>query len=282
MNKILVIGLPIIDYIGKSFKSLIDADSNPGNISVNYGGVGRNSVETLARLHSNVTFIGAFGNDIYGHNMKEYLEELGVTIYSPKTNKNSASYMAIHNELGEMTSAICDTDIANDLSIEYLKSLDSIISSFEYILIDTNTDQEVIDYIINTYKHKKIIVNGISTTKVQKVKHLLKDIYLLGINNLEADSLNIDHNKINTQNIIITNGPKPIYYRYNGMEGNYTVKKIDHIVNETGAGDALLSAITYGLINNYPIEKCLDIATKVANKTLLSIYPNAKDLDDCL
>jgi len=42
------------------------------------------------------------------------------------------------------------------------------------------------------------------------------------------------------------------------------VVKVDEVVDVTGAGDAFWSGFLYAYIQQYPLEKCLDSALKLA------------------
>jgi pseudouridine kinase len=49
-----LIGGANIDILGKSFESLRPSDSNPGKVSISFGGVARNIAQTLTNIESPV------------------------------------------------------------------------------------------------------------------------------------------------------------------------------------------------------------------------------------
>jgi len=57
---ICVIGGANIDLCGSSLEPLRNYDSNPGTISVSFGGVGRNIAQILALLDQKVRFVSCF------------------------------------------------------------------------------------------------------------------------------------------------------------------------------------------------------------------------------
>lgn len=63
MAEISIIGGINIDIEGCPFRALQPEDSNPGKISLAYGGVGRNIVENAARLGGDVAMISVIGDD---------------------------------------------------------------------------------------------------------------------------------------------------------------------------------------------------------------------------
>ena len=68
MADITVIGGINIDIEGCPRKALLPSDSNPGDISISFGGVGRNIVENGARLGADVGLISLTGEDFLGNN----------------------------------------------------------------------------------------------------------------------------------------------------------------------------------------------------------------------
>jgi pseudouridine kinase len=66
MSEISIIGGITADIEGHPYKQLIQGDSNPGRITMSYGGVGRNITENLARMGASVSFISVAGADFAG------------------------------------------------------------------------------------------------------------------------------------------------------------------------------------------------------------------------
>ena len=66
MSEVSIIGGITADIEGLPYDRLIQGDSNPGKITMSYGGVGRNIVENLARLGTSVSFISVAGDDFPG------------------------------------------------------------------------------------------------------------------------------------------------------------------------------------------------------------------------
>ncbi len=283
MKKIVVIGSSNVDYIGKATSKIIASDSNIGSIRINFGGVGRNICENLARLGANVTFITAFGCDNYGQVMREQLEELGAKTYSPVTSLGSASYMAIHDQTGEMKLAVNDLAVIDTINQKYLEEMHTIIDSCDILVIDANISKDAIEYLADKYSDKQIIVDAISTTKVMKLLNCLDKLYLLKCNRMEANQLNSDWNKISSKNLIVSNGSSDIFCRSDKID-YVPVVKTSHIRNVTGAGDALLSGVIYGISKGLSLLESLEIGKKMAVLNLESdytVYP-LKGLDELL
>lgn len=269
-KKITVFGSSNIDYLGTSEQKIIFKDSNIGTIKTSFGGVGRNIVENLVRMGDDVTFVTAIGEDPFGLKMQQELLDLGCKIIKPKTDMPSASYLAISDETGDMVLALCDTRIISSITKELIDHYYLLINESEYIIIDTNLDKDIIDYIIDKFS-QKIIVDGISTSKVRKIENRLSDIYLLKVNELEYHTIK---EKINDKNhptyLIESCGKDAIHLFTKEKEEIINVPIVDNIISTTGAGDALLSGIVHGLSQEYDIFGAIDQGIKRAQKTLLS------------
>ena len=270
MNKILVVGGSNIDYIGKSFDKLKANDSNIGNISISFGGVGRNITENLARLGESVTFVTSIGNDTLGVALKKELLDLGVEVIVPLENTTTGGYLAIHDNNGEMALGLCSQNIGDFVTIKYLKEIDHIIDKFDYLFLDTNLNKEEIDYLIDKFSNKTIFLDVISSSKGLKIIDKIDKIDYLKCNELEAKTLFGDDyfNKFNKNTLICTRGAKDILYNDGEVIKSSLVNKVDNVINETGAGDAFFGAFIYGIINGENKERAIEMGKRNASLTL--------------
>ncbi len=271
MKKIIVIGGCNIDFIGKSDSELVTEDSNIGKVSISFGGVARNIVENMARLGVDVTFITAIGNDSLGKALKQELVDLNVKVLTPANiDTNSGMYLAIHDDKGKMVLGLCDQEIIDYITISYLKEIDEIIESFDYLFIDTNLKKEIIDYLLIKYCDKVIFTDVISTSKAKKILSNINMISYLKCNEIEAKSMfGDDYFKgFNDNTLIVTRGKNDILYNEGSIVKSFKVDKVSEIVNETGSGDAFFGAFIYGILNGYSIDKSIALGQKNASLTL--------------
>ncbi len=281
MLPLLVIGASNIDYLAYLDNEMILKDSNVGRVKISYGGVGRNIVENLARLGIDITFITAIGEEASAYGMKKELLDLQVKLVLPKTKLSSSSYIAFINKDHDMEVGLSDTRIVECINIAFLQKKATLIEKFQYICLDGNLDEEVIDYFFLTYHHKKIIVDAISTKKAQKFKKHLDKIYLFKANIYEAQAIlekKLPANELikifqkkNIPNMIITQGLENIVYLYDHEIYESPVVPQKNVVNATGAGDAFLAGVVYQILNGEKNhEKIINFGKEVANYTLLA------------
>lgn len=270
MSSIVIIGSSNVDYLGVSFNKLIEKDSNIGKISVSSGGVGRNICENLLRLGEDVTFFTAIGNDMAGEKIEKELKDLKCKIIKPLTTKQTASYLAIHDKTGDMALALCDTSIIEDLSNELFEHYKDIINDAEILIFDGNLTPQTLKYLFNTFTNK-IIVDGISTSKVVKFKDYLSKIYVLKVNTYEYKEIRpfIKENNF-PQFLIVTNGKESIKCITKDNEYTIEIEPVEKIVNATGAGDAFISGVISSLSHNDDIFEAIKKGDKLAKLTLTS------------
>lgn len=282
MKKILLIGGVTIDYIATSNDKLLHSVANNGLLSISIGGVMYNIVYNLSKLGNKVTFITALGNDYYGNVVREHLKKNGINFITPKIKYPTSSYVAINNSNHDMDVSICDNRAIGEISVSFLKKNKKLIDEFDYIVVDGNLSQETIEYILKTYKNKKIFCDPISPQLAMKYKNVLNSLYLIKCNIHEARALVGDPNlekekliralfKIGLNNIIVSNGANNIYYGLNGKEIYcHHVHKINKFKNTTGCGDALFSGAIHCLSLGKSLKSGVVFGDKLAALTLNS------------
>ncbi|WP_352418512.1 PfkB family carbohydrate kinase [Proteiniborus sp.] len=287
-----VIGGANVDIQGFSFNKLKLNDSNPGKVKVSAGGVGRNIAENLSRLGVRTKLITAFGDDLYGNMIANECRTAGIDIDNCLVLKNSpsSSYLSVLDENGDMKVAISDMDIINKLNVDFIKSKIHVIENSAAIVIDTNLSEDIIEYLINNFRHKVFFVDTVSTTKAKKVKdfigcfHTIKpNIYeieeLTGIKIVEDSDLEkaaeILLNK-GVERVFITLGKDGVFYKDKIISMCVDAPNIK-VVNATGAGDAFMAGLVYCFINDMRIQDTIHFSLVTAGMALShenTINPN--------
>lgn len=293
-NKVVVIGGINIDICNQSNTKLIYGESNIGSIKLDLGGVGYNLFINLKRLDVDVDFISAVGDDLLSEYTISLLQKNNInTTYVKQINNLSMSiYSYVLDDNNDMLLAINDMKPINYLDVNYLESIKDVLDQYDYIVIDTNLNQSVIDWLLNNYQNK-ILVDGVSYIKVKKLINHLDKINTLKVNHNELLSLLNDDqiknwsiykqvwyltNKYPNLNLFVSNGIDGVYFNYNNKI--YKVKnKPIQIVNASGAGDALASGIFYSVINNLNKKQQITNGFKIVNLTLKSEKSTSEYLD---
>lgn len=278
-----VIGGANVDIQGFSSNKLKLNDSNPGTVRVSVGGVGRNIAENLSRLGIETKLISVFGDDLYGDKISSECRIAGVDIENCLILKNlqSSSYLSVLDENGDMKVAISDMDIIDQLNIDFIKSKTHIIENSAVIVIDTNLSKEVIEYLLNNFRHKTFFVDTVSTTKARKIKevigffHTIKpNIYevaeLTGIKIKNSNDLQKAADILLKEGVIrvfISQGKEGIFYKDNHIAKNVNAPDIK-VINTTGSGDAFMAGLVYSYINDMVIDDTIHFSMTAAEMTL--------------
>ena len=291
MNKVLVIGGANRDYICKSNTSLALRDSNIGANMMSLGGVGRNICENLSRLGLNVSFISAVGNDEAGKTVLENLHSINVdTTHVVTDASRTGSYIAFLDDDNDMYIAMCDNEAVSNLNVDFFKDKMDYINSFNYVVVDSNFNDEVFDFLLENVKGK-IFTDATSCAKAVKLRRYLNRLAfikcniqeanaILGTENLKSHELLNRFIELGVKQVVITSGAGPIYY--NKEDTIYTVDIIkvpqELVKSTTGCGDAFMSGMIYGIVNNMTIHACVNVARRVAAKTIQVVQACNPDL----
>ena len=195
-----------------------------------------------------------------------------------------------------MDVAICDTEIIDKSTVEDIKPFDDVISEFTSIVLDANINDKIIDHIFKEYSDKKILVEAVSANKVKRYEKYLDKIYLFKSNVLEAKHLLNLYNaepmllaKIlmerGVNNVVITDGGKPVIIGENKEVVFITPKPIEKIISASGAGDSLFAGLIHGLINGASLVESVAFGIKVSQMTLMveeSVNKDIKKIKDLI
>ncbi|MDY4828374.1 MAG: PfkB family carbohydrate kinase, partial [Bacilli bacterium] len=212
-----------------------------------------------------------------------------IEVISPSSKLPTAQYLAIHDENGTMDVAICDASINSVMTIDFVEEHIEKLKEVEYVLIETNLEEKFIVDLVDTLKDKKIVVEGVSLAKVVKLKKILDKVYLFKSNMKEAMEITSKNNEedaihslidLGVKNFVISNGKEDVIVYSSSKLTRIKVTHLDNIVNETGAGDALISGIMSSLNRGKSLVDSVKDGILLSNKVLLisSSHLSKKDL----
>ena len=290
MSYITVIGAANMDIIATPFRPIIPRDSNPGRIATSHGGVGRNIAENLARLGADVKLVAAVGNDRFGKELLDGCNTAGIDTSYCYLREDAATptYLAVLDEQGDMY--VAAVDVSCTLPIAHIQAHADVITGSSIVFMDTNLEQDMLEHLLDMFKHNDLYVDPISVTKAQKIKHLVGRFHTIKMNRLEAEALtdmtiNTDTDlhqagsyflEQGTQRVIISLGADGLYYRTNTQEIRLRPKPIIP-KNATGAGDALMAGIAYCSLHGKSDAYTANFAQAMAYIALMSeqtVSPN--------
>lgn len=269
MSDVSIIGGITADIEGNPYKQLIQGDSNPGKISMSYGGVGRNITENLARMGTGVNFISAAGDDFAGRGAVRELSDIGVNVENIRLmpEENTAVYMSILNLMGDMELALCNMDILERISIDFIDSAYESIKHSEMVGIDTNLTEETLDYATKKLKDIPIFLDPVSVTKAERARKIVGRFHTIKPNRMEAEILSglsiLNGEELEeagrwflgqgVKRVFITLGAGGVFY-CDERESGIIRPEPAEIVSATGAGDAFSAAIIYSYLKGFDLK----------------------------
>lgn len=263
---------------------LIYHDSNPGNVKLSLGGVGRNIAENLVKLGMRTKLITVLGDDLYSKAIVDGAKDVGVEIedsmFLEKTN--GSTYFSVLNTEGDLEIAIASMDIYDQMDENFIKKKDKTLLNSRVVIIDTNIPKDVIEYIIKNTKNAVFFLDTVSSSKAMKVKEIIGYFHTIKPNKIEAEKLSgikIESDKDlekaaefflkkGCKRVFITLGPEGVYYNDGNSKGFVEGKKVK-VVNATGAGDAFVAGLVYGHLNEINIRDTAVFAQGAGILTLL-------------
>lgn len=273
-----VIGAANIDIGGQPHRRLVYKDSNTGEISIGYGGVGRNIAHNLSLLGVPVKMFTSVGGDALGRDLLANCRELGMDTSNVliKEDESSSMYIYINDDMGDMALALSHVKIDTSLTPAYLEEKLDIINNAKIVLVDCNISAEAFEYIAD-HCTAPVFVDPVSQDQARKIGKSLGKINTIKPNILEAEFLT----GINIESIddassaaaaLLDTGIKRVFLSM-GEKGILAADesgivivpacKTD-IVCTTGAGDSSMAAIIWSYFNN---ECDIISAARAANAT---------------
>ena len=259
-----VVGAVNVDIWGQSFAEVIPQDSNPGLIRFAPGGVGRNIARNLALLGTEVRMLTALGDDFWASVLEDDLRRGGIDISGALRvpGASSSSYLYISDPEGEMQLAVCDAEIVDRISPEYLAGKTDLLDRAEIVIPDGNLSGEAIGFLAENCR-APLFVDPVSVTKSRKFRSVLHRIHTIKPNAAEAFELTGEHDpgkaalaltEMGVRRAFVSDGSRGIYAAGEGkcIRVPCCTAKLR---NCNGGGDAVMAALCRSHLLGFDLEK---------------------------
>ena len=264
-----VVGGVNVDIGGRSFAPLVEADSNPGSVSISLGGVGRNIAHNMALMGLEVRMLTALGEDLNGQRVAASCAELGIDLSNALRISDAATstYLYLTDPEGEMALAVSDMEICKRITPAYLAANLGLLNNAQAVVADTNIPEESLLYLAENLT-VPLFVDTVSTKKAEKIRPILHKIHTLKPNRLEAELLSgvkIESpadvakaadklTELGLHRMFISMGADGVYAamgekraKLSNIPGN--------MVNTTGCGDAFMAALVWAYLQGSDLEQ---------------------------
>lgn len=287
---VLVIGAAGLDIKGSPNATLEFYADNPGKVWNNFGGVGRNIAENLARLEVDTVFLTTVGNDASGDLVLAQAAAAGVNVKHVLQidRVRTGSFITILDEDGQMAVAINDYDIITQhLTSEVLVANEILFEAARLVAIDLNLSPDAIRTVVElAEKHDvPLCVDPTSSMRAPAIIPYLDKLHLITPNaqetktlcNVEVPETDLD-TAVNVAKsftekgvdiAVVKVGAQGMIYA-DGAEGGHIEARKTKITDRTGAGDALFAVILFGMVNGLALDESLRLGAIAASLTLQS------------
>jgi pseudouridine kinase len=264
--------------------AFIAADSNPGHIEVGYGGVARNIAHNLALLGARTQLLTIFGGDLFGGLMHDYCKQQGIDVHlsERESSQRSGIYLCLHNQAGEMITAVADTEAIRLITPEWLAKRIGEINMSEFIVADTNVTEDSIRWLMENVT-APLFIDGVSSTKAHRVVNALRKCKLPYLHTLKLnlkEALAVTETAtyseaaqqlldLGVAHVYITLGAEGVYCRNAAEEWLFPILP-GEIVNTTGAGDAFLAGVVFAYAKGISFPQTAQYGLMAARTSLMS------------
>ena len=245
--RICVIGGANADIIATSFNTFILHDSNPGVIRLTAGGVGRNIAHNLALLGDEVVFLTQFGGDDFGHFTAESCRKahIDISLCDHAAPGSRSCFLSINDCNGEMVGGVADMAAADGITPEWLAQKMEVLGPIDVFVADANIPVDALAFLIDR-ADKPLYIDAVSGAKAGKIKDAMalsakKHFHTLKCNQIESTVLS-DLQGVDRR--FVSLGADGVDVVEGSTKRHFSALPC-HVVNATGAGDALMAGIIH-------------------------------------
>lgn len=264
-----VIGAVNIDIWGRSFAPLIERDSNPGEILISFGGVGRNIAHNMCLLGMDVSMLTAIGEDMWADKIRTSCGEIGIDLSRALNipGGSTSTYMFITGPDGEMSTAVCDADITKHITPAFIEKNLDLLNGAQLVVLDGNLTYEAIEY-ITTHCTAPLFADPVSVTKADKLTPYIGKLHTFKPNDIEAMHITGESSPEAAARALVQMGAKRVFVS-DGARGivaaeGDTLLRVPcyrtFLRNCTGGGDAVLAALCRAFTDGLSLEESAKFA----------------------
>jgi len=262
MWRVVVIGGANVDIKGRARGAYVAGTSNPGEVTVSAGGVGRNIAENLARLGISVSLVTAIGEDANGQLLRQVCAGAGVDLAMAITvAAPTGSYLAVLDDTGELVSAINDMRAMEGLTPSHLAGCADRLGRADMLVADCNLPEDCLAWLceFSAERGLRLVIEPVSVSKARKLLSLGSSLSIFAITpnaqQLMALSGGDDVeaiaklHRLGCANVVLHRGADGAL-----VSDGIHIEKIDPvsvaaIADVTGAGDAAVAGLVCGLLD---------------------------------
>ena len=276
-----------IDIGGMSYAPFLSHESNPGRVTMTPGGVARNIAHNLALLDIPVKLFTAVGDDMQGNLILQSARKLQmdeeIVVMRDKT---TSSYLYVAGPDGDMTGAVSDMDICDEMTPAFFEARLSLINEASLLVADANLPEESLVFLAEHIR-VPLFIDPVSVIKSVRLSRVLSRIHTLKPNRAEAERLsgmsvtNRDAAEAAAEKLLAA-GVRRVFITL-GAGGVLAADGTECLFSEplpgnakgfTGAGDAFMAGLVCAYLQGVSLRETVNTAlaaTSVATESAETI-----------
>lgn len=268
-KSVAVVGGMNMDIGGSAAGALRLRDSNPGQVRLRPGGVGRNIAHDLRLLGLEVSLVSAVGDDPFGRALTESCRALGLELNMTQVRprERSSVYLYVNDDRGDMLAAVSDMDIIDRVSPAYLEPLVPRLNGFDALVLDANLSEASLRFLAERVS-VPLYADPVSVAKGNRLLPVLSRLAGLKPNRLEAEALTGESDPEKAARALVKAGVGRVYLSMGGdgalaAEGERLLRlprRETRVVSTTGAGDAVTAALVWAGVRGLELEQAARFA----------------------
>ena len=295
MPEVVVVGAACLDVKGQVAGDIIAGTSNPGVVRISVGGCARNVAETLARLGTPTALLSVVCQDDFGQTIVQQTERAGVDTQHMlmRCDQHSSAYLALLSAQSSLLVAVDDAGAVSALTPDYISEHAELFKQARMVVIDANVPLESAELLLAICQDAGVPValEPVAYAPALRYRPLAGSFYFMTPNGVEAQALtglpvaNTAQAALAAKQLIsagvtiaiITLGHEGLVYATNNANGYVPAIEVETL-DPTGAGDALMAAVVYALLNDIPVDEAVRLGVSAATLTLISNDTVRQDL----
>ncbi|MDD3221435.1 MAG: ribokinase [Clostridia bacterium] len=299
MKNIVVVGSINMDLITQTDRLPKMGESVEGrSFGRAHGGKGGNQACAAARLGGRVTILGCVGDDMFGMDLIQGLEENGIDGHCIKVCENTESGTASIIIYRGDNSIIAIPGANAKVTKEYIMANQDIIKKADLLILQLEIPMETVEYLIcyGAEEGIPVMLNAAPAARFseelfEKLDYLIVnetecEFYTdIAVNDIEAAKTGLKKLKEKkVKNIIVTLGDKGSVYNMGGEIIYEPARKVK-AVDSTAAGDTFIGAVAVALLEGRNIGEAVAFGTKASSIVVTRVgaqtsIPSRKEVED--
>lgn len=245
--------------------------SNPARAVLSAGGVGRNVAENLARWGVHTLLVSGVGDDVLSRSVVDATAASGVDVSLVRSVPDTCGiYAALLDADGTLALAASAMDAIESLDAGWVDHASRVVADASLLVLDANVPVAALQQALRIANAHgvPVIAEPVSVAKTRRLAGLDGTVFVLTPNEDEYAAFLAAEPALRVRHHLVTRGPGGIRWLSEGAEDRDLPASPAVAVDETGAGDALVAGVAYGMCAGASLAAAVRFGMETARRTV--------------